>query len=144
VLNFAFGNVRLQIIFFLHQNHHHQHLPHMMPININHLTIKDLEMLLHIQHEKVAWEAEVKRLAEEVACKAEQPVAEVAAQKAEEEAREKARRAKKAVMAKKQKAAEVVGSRSDAEPGPSQKKGKVKVRAESIESVEELGDACQR
>jgi hypothetical protein len=48
------------------------------------------------------------------------------------------------VVAKKQKAAEVVGSGSDAEPGPSQKKGKGKVRAESVESMEELGDACQR
>jgi hypothetical protein len=63
-------------------------------------------------------------------------VAAAAAQKAEQEAKEKARRAKKAT--------EVVESSSDAEPGPLQKKGKGKVRVESMESVEELGEACQR
>jgi hypothetical protein len=136
VLNFAFGNVRSRIIFFLHQNHHHQHLQNTMPVDVDHLTIKDLEMLLHIQHEKAAREAEEKRLVEEVECEAEWVAAAAAAQKAEQEAKEKARRAKKA--------AEVVESGSDVEPGPSQKKGKGKVRAESVESVEELGDACQR
>jgi hypothetical protein len=119
--------------FFLHQNHHHQHLHHMMPIDVDCLTIEDLEMLLHIQRKKVAREAEAKRLAEEAECKAERVAAAAAAQKAEEEAKEKARRVKKAV--------EVVGSGSDMEPGPSQKKGKGEVRAESVESVEELGDA---
>jgi colicin import membrane protein len=115
-----------------------------MPVNINRLTIEDLKMLLCIQHEKAAREAEAKRLAEEAAHEAEQLVAKVAAQKAEEEAKEKARRAKKAAAAKKWKATEVVGSRSDAEPGPSQKKAKAKARVESVESTEELGDACQR
>jgi hypothetical protein len=115
-----------------------------MPINIDHLTIEDLEMLLRIQREKVAREAEEKRLAEEAECEAERVVAAAAAQKAEQEAKEKARRAKKAAAAKKQKAAEVVESGSDAEPGPLQKKGKGKARAESMESVEELGDVCQR
>jgi hypothetical protein len=67
-----------------------------MPVNVNRLTIEDLKMLLCIQHEKVAREAEVKRLAEEVECEAEQVVAAAAAQKAEEEAKEKARRGKKA------------------------------------------------
>jgi hypothetical protein len=81
-----------EIFFFLHQNHHHQHLQNMMPININCLTIEDLEMLLRIQREKAAREAEEKRLVEEVECKAEQVAAAAAAQKAEEEAKEKARR----------------------------------------------------
>jgi hypothetical protein len=127
--------------FFFIKNHHHQHLQNTMPIDIDRLTIKDLKMLLCIQCEKAAREAEEKRLAEEVECEAEQVAA---AQKAEEEAKEKARRAKKATVAKKRKATEVVGSGSDMEPSPSQKKGKGKARAESVESVEELGDACQR
>jgi hypothetical protein len=88
----------------------------MMPTELDRLTIEDLEMLLRIQHEKAAREAEVKRLVEETARKVEWLAAEVAAQKAEEEAKEKARRMKKAM--------EVVGSRSDVEPRPSQKKGK--------------------
>jgi membrane protein involved in colicin uptake len=113
-----------------------------MPVDIDRLTIEDLKMLLHIQREKAAREAEEKRLAEEV--EAEWVAAAAAAQKVEEEAKEKARRARKAAAAKKWKATEVVESGSDAEPGPSQKKGKGKVRAESVESVEELGDACQR
>jgi hypothetical protein len=107
-----------------------------MPTNLDHLTIEDLEMLLHIQHEKAAQEAEVKRLAEEAVHKVERLVAEAAAQKAEEEAKEKARRTKKA--------AEVVGSGSDMEPGPSQKNGKAKARAESVEAPEESSEACQR
>jgi hypothetical protein len=105
-----------------------------MPINVDRLTIEDLEMLLCIQREKAAREAEEKRLVEEA--EAEQVAAAVAAQKAEEEAREKARRARKAV--------ELVGSGSDTAHGPSQKKGKGKARAESMESAEELGNACQR
>jgi hypothetical protein len=56
-----------------------------MSANLKLLSIEDLEMLLCIQREKVAREAEVKRLAEEVAQEAEQAVAE-AAKKAEEEA----------------------------------------------------------
>jgi hypothetical protein len=68
----------------------------------------------------------------------------VAIQKAEEEAKEKARRAKKAMVAKKWKATEVVGSRSNVEPGPSQKKGKAKARAESVEAMEEFVEACQQ
>jgi hypothetical protein len=116
----------------------------MMPVDVDRLTIKNLEMLLHIQHEKAARETEVKRLAEEAVREAEWLVAEAAAQKAEEEAKEKARRVKKAMVAKKWKAMEVVGSRSDVEPRPSWEKGKVKVRAESIESAEELGNVCQR
>jgi hypothetical protein len=115
-----------------------------MPINIDRLTIEDLEMLLCIQCEKAAKEAEAKKLAEEAERKAEQVAAAAAAQKAEQEAKEKARRVKKAAAAKKRKAAEVVESGSDAEPGLSQKKGKAKARAESVESVEELRDACQR
>jgi hypothetical protein len=107
-----------------------------MPADLDCLTIKDLKMLLHIQHEKVAREAEVKRLVEEVVCKAEQLAAEVATQKAEEEAKEKVRRAKKAM--------EVVGSRSDTEPGLLQKKVKVKARAESVEATEEFGEVCQQ
>jgi hypothetical protein len=67
----------------------------------------------------------------------------VAAQRAEEEAKEKARRAKKAMVAKKQKATEVVGSGSDVEPRPLQKKGKAKVRVESVEAVEKLSELCQ-
>jgi cell division septum initiation protein DivIVA len=118
--------------------------PTTMPVDVDCLTIADLEMLLRIQHEKEAKEAEVKRLAEEVEHEAERVAAAVAAQKAEQEAKEKARRAKKAAAAKKQKAAEVVESGSDVEPGPSQKKGKGKARVESVESAEELGDACQR
>jgi hypothetical protein len=62
--------------------------------------------------------------------------AEVAAQKAEEEAKEKARRMKKAM--------EVVGSGSDVEPRPLQKKGKAKARAESVEAPEESSEACQQ
>jgi hypothetical protein len=77
----------------------------------------DLKMLLCIQHEKAAREVEVKRLAEEAACEVEQLAAEAATQKAEEEAKEKARRVKKAAVAKKWKTAEVVGSRSNMEPG---------------------------
>jgi hypothetical protein len=50
---------------------------------------------------------------------------------------------KKAMAAKKQKAMEVVGSGSDVEPRPLQKKGKRKARAESMESAEEFGKACQ-
>jgi hypothetical protein len=107
-----------------------------MPVDIDCLTITDLEMLLRIQREKEAKEAEVKRLAEEAEREAEQVAAAEVAQKAEQEAKEKARRAKKA--------AEVVESGSDVEPGPLQKKGKGKARAESVESTEELGDACQR
>jgi hypothetical protein len=113
-----------------------------MPVDIDRLTIEDLEMLLRIQHEKAAREAEERRLAEEAEREAEWVVAAAAAQKAEQEAKEKARRAKKAVVAKKRKATEVVESGSDVEPGPSQKKGKA--RAESMESTEELGEACQR
>jgi hypothetical protein len=75
-----------------------------MPTDLDHLTIEDLEMLLCIQHEKAAQEAEVKRLAEEAAHEVEQLAAEAAIQKAEEEAKEKARRTKKAVQAKKWKA----------------------------------------
>jgi hypothetical protein len=86
-----------------------------MPVNVDRLTIEDLEMLLCIQCEKAAREVEVKRLVE-AACKAEQLAAEAAAQKAEEEAKEKARRVKKAVAAKKWKPTEVVGSGSDMEP----------------------------
>jgi predicted TIM-barrel fold metal-dependent hydrolase len=85
------------------------------------LSTKDLEILLRIQCEKVAKEAEVKRLAKRAAHKAEWVAAEVAAQKPEEEAKDKARRAKEAM--------EVVGSRSNMEPGPSQK-GKAKARVE--------------
>jgi hypothetical protein len=106
-----------------------------MPTDLDCLTIEDLKMLLRIQCEKAAREAEVKRLVEEVACKVEWLVAEVAAQKAEEEAKEKARRMKKAT--------EVVGSGSDTEPGPSQKKGKARARAKSVEAPEESGEACQ-
>jgi hypothetical protein len=115
-----------------------------MPIDVNHLTIEDLKMLLHIQREKVARKAEEKRLAEEAKHEAEWVVAVAMAQKAEQKAKEKAMRAKKAAAAKKQKAAEVVGSRSDVEPRPSQKKGKAKVRAESVEVPEESGEACQQ
>jgi hypothetical protein len=115
-----------------------------MPINVDCLAIEDLKMLLHIQREKVAREAEAKRLVEEAEHKAERITAAAAAQKAEEEAKEKARRAKKATVAKKWKATQVVESRSDVEPRPSQKKGKEKARAESVEFIEELGDACQR
>jgi uncharacterized protein YdaU (DUF1376 family) len=110
-----------------------------MPVDVDCLTIEDLKMLLRIQHEKAAREAEEKRLVEEVEREAERVAA---AQKAEEEAKEKDRRAKKAVVAKKRSTVEVVGNSSDVEPSPSQKKGKA--RAESVESVEELGDACQR
>jgi broad specificity polyphosphatase/5'/3'-nucleotidase SurE len=118
--------------------------PTMMPINVDHLTIEDLKMLLCIQCKKAAREAEAKRLAEEAEREAEWVAAAAAAQKAEEKAKEKAWRVKKAVAVKKQKAVEVVGSGTDAEPSPLQKKGKGKVRAESMESIEELGNACQR
>jgi hypothetical protein len=55
----------------------------MMPIDVDHLAIEDLEMLLCIQCEKVAREAEAKRLAEEAEHEAEQVAAAAAAQKAE-------------------------------------------------------------
>jgi hypothetical protein len=107
-----------------------------MPVDINRLTIENLEMLLHWMCKKVAREAEEKRLVEEAKRKAEQVAAVAVAQKAEQEAKEKARRAKKAT--------EVVGSGSNAEPGPLQKKGKAKVRVESVEVPEESGKACQQ
>jgi hypothetical protein len=106
-----------------------------MSTNLECLSIEDLEMILCIQCKKAARKAEVKRLVEEAAHKAEQAVAEEATQKAGEEAKDKARKVKRAV--------EVVGSRSDAELGPSQKKPKAKARAEDVESAEEFGDACQ-
>jgi hypothetical protein len=43
----------------------------MMPTDLDHLTIEDLKMLLHIQHKKAAREVEVKWLVEEVACEVE-------------------------------------------------------------------------
>jgi hypothetical protein len=112
-----------------------------MPTNLELLMIEDLEMLLHLQCKKVAQEAEAKRLAEEAACLA---VAEEITQQAEEEAKAKAC---KAVVAKKWKATEVVGSDSDTEPMPSQKKGKGKARVVSEESAgkaEVTETACQR
>jgi hypothetical protein len=66
-----------------------------MPVDVDRLTIVDLEMLLCIQREKEAKEAEAKRLAEEAEREAEWVAAAAAAQKAEQEAKEKARRAKK-------------------------------------------------
>jgi hypothetical protein len=60
-----------------------------------------------------------------------------AAKKAEEEA------AAKVAKVKVRKAAEV-DSGSEPELGPSQKKGKGKVRAMSVGSVEEAEDACLR
>jgi aspartate carbamoyltransferase catalytic subunit len=36
-----------------------------MPVNVDRLTIEDLKMLLRIQREKAAKEAEAKKLAEE-------------------------------------------------------------------------------
>jgi predicted metal-dependent enzyme (double-stranded beta helix superfamily) len=65
----------------------------MMPADLDRLTIEDLKMLLRIQHEKVAREAEVKRLVKEAVRKAKWLAAEAAAQKAEEEAKEKVLRA---------------------------------------------------
>jgi hypothetical protein len=62
----------------------------MMPANLELLMIEDLKMLLRLQHEKAAREAEVKRLVEEAACLV---VAEETAQQAEEEAKAKARKA---------------------------------------------------
>jgi hypothetical protein len=68
-----------------------------------------------------------------------------AAKKAEEEAVAKVAKvkARKAKAPKKQKAAEV-DSGSEPELGPSQKKGKSKVRVMSAGSVEEAEDACLR
>jgi hypothetical protein len=43
----------------------------MMPVDVDCLTIKDLEILLRIQREKAAREAEERRLAEEVEREAE-------------------------------------------------------------------------
>jgi hypothetical protein len=111
-----------------------------MPAVLELLTIEDLEMLLRLQREKAAWEAEVKWLVEEAAHAA----AEETAWQAEEEAKA---RACKAAVAKKWKAMEVVGSDSDAEPAPSQKKGKGKawvVSEESTGKAEVMETACQR
>jgi hypothetical protein len=103
-----------------------------MPTDLELLMIKDLEVLLCLQYKKAAQKAEEKWLAEEAAC--------VAA----EEAKAKAC---KATVAKKWKAMEVVGSDSDAEPAPSQKKGKGKaqvVSEDSMGKVEVAEVACQR
>jgi hypothetical protein len=99
-----------------------------MPTDLELLTIEDLEMLLHLQRKKAA------RLV----------VAEETARQAEEEAKAKAC---KAVAVKKWKAAEVVGSDSDTEPAPLQKKAKGKAWAVSEKSagkVEVAEMACQR
>jgi hypothetical protein len=111
-----------------------------MPADLELLMIKDLEMLLCLQCKKVAQKAEAKWLAEEAPCAA----AEEAAHQAEEEAKAKAC---KATVAKKWKAMEVVGSDSDAEPVPLQKKGKGKawvVSEDSMGKVEVAEVACQR
>jgi hypothetical protein len=124
--------------FFLHQKPPPPTPNCTMPANLKLLTIEDLEMLLHLQHEKAAWEAEVKQLAEEAAC----TVAKEAAHQAEEEAKAKAR---KAVAAKKWKAAEVVNGDSDAEPVPSQKKGKAWVVSKKSTGKADVTEAaCQR
>jgi hypothetical protein len=97
-----------------------------MSADLKLLSIEDLEMLLHIQREKAAREAEARRLAEEAAQEAERAAAE-AARKAEEEAAAKTAKvkARKAVAPKKRKAAEVDSER-EPELGPSQKKGRVR------------------
>jgi hypothetical protein len=129
--------------FFSSSNHHLDPIPK-MSTDLKLLSIEDLEMLLHIQHEKAAREAKAKRLAEEAAREVEW-AADEAAKKAEEEAAAKAAKVKvrKAVAPKKQKAAEV-DSGSEPEPGPSQKKGKGKARVMSAGSAEEAEDVCLR
>jgi hypothetical protein len=107
-----------------------------MSADLKLLSIEDLEMLLRIQCEKAAREAEARRLAEEAVQEAERAAAE-AARKAEEEA------AAKMAKVKARKAAEV-DSGSEPELGPSQKKGKGKARAMSAGSAEETKDACLR
>jgi hypothetical protein len=57
--------------------------PTTMPVDVDHLTVTDLEMLLCIQREKEAKEAEAKKLAEEAEREAERVAAAAAAQKAE-------------------------------------------------------------
>jgi hypothetical protein len=102
--------------FFLHQTTTLTTIPK-MSTNLKLLSIEDLEMLLHIQHEKAVREAKVKRLAEEAVQKAEWAAAE-AAKKAEEEVAAKAAKIKvrKAMALKKWKATEV-DSGSEPEPG---------------------------
>jgi hypothetical protein len=78
----------------------------------------------------------MKGLAEEAAQEAEQAVIE-AAKKAEEEV------VAKVAKIKVRKAMEM-GSGSEPELGPSQKKGKGKVRAMSVGSTKEAEDVCQR
>jgi hypothetical protein len=107
-----------------------------MSADLKLLSIEDLEMLLRIQCEKAAREAKVRRLAEEAAREAEWAAAE-AARKAEEEV------VAKTAKVKARKAVEV-DSGSEPELGPSQKKGKGKVRAMSVGSAEETKDACLR
>jgi hypothetical protein len=116
-----------------------------MSANLKLLSIEDLEMLLRIQCEKVAREAEARRLAEEAARETERAAAEAARKAEEEEAAAKVAKVKvrKAVVPKKQKATEV-DSGSEPELGPSQKKGKGKARAMSAGSAEETEDACLR
>src|SRR5882757_2510218 len=96
-----------------------------MSANLTRLSIKDLELLLTIQQEKLVKEVEAKQVAEEEAAK-----------KAEEKAKAKARaKARKAAAGKKRKAMEVEGSDSDVELGPSQRNGKGKARAASVGST---------
>jgi membrane protein involved in colicin uptake len=111
-----------------------------MSADLKLLSIEDLEMLLRIQCEKAGREAEVKRLAEEA-----ERAATEAAKKAEEVVVAKAAKVKvrKAAAPKKRKATEV-DSGSEPELGPSQKKGKGKVRAMSAGSMEEAKDTCLR
>jgi hypothetical protein len=129
--------------FLLHQTTTSTAIPQ-MSADLKLLSIEDLEILLCIQHEKAAKETKAKRLAEEVVREAERAAAE-AAKKAEEEAVAKAAKVKvrKAMAPKKWKAVEVDGG-SEPELGPSQKKGKGKVRVMSVGSVEGAKDVCLR
>jgi membrane protein involved in colicin uptake len=104
--------------------------------DLTRLSLANLRLLMDMK------EAEEQKCAEE---EARRKAAEEAARKAEEEEVAKAAKAKarKVAAVKKWKAAEVE-SGSEVEPGPSQKKGKGKVRAMSAGSTEEAEDACLR
>jgi hypothetical protein len=116
--------------------------PTTMPVDINRLTIEDLEMLLCIQREKANKEVEEQKCAEE---EARYKAAEETARKAEKEEAAKAAKAKvRKVAAVRERKAMEVESGSEVKPRPSQKKGKGKARVTSAGSTEEVEDACLR